>query len=81
MFPLKRDLKSLPCKIPAFGLAHQGQRSLEGSQAMQTGSSREQQPTAEPVLGSVAFTCGSGGYMGFLLSGVQRIKGLGHEQG
>lgn len=47
---------------------------------MQGESSREQQPTAEAVLGSVPFTCGSGGYMGFLLSGVQQTKGLGYKQ-
>lgn len=29
----------------------------------------------------LTFTCGSGGYMGLLLSGAQQMKGLGHEQG
>lgn len=48
---------------------------------MQTGSSREQEPTAKAVLCSVPFTCGSGVYMGFLLSGAQQMKGLGHQQG
>jgi len=86
--PLLRDsvssegTASLLCKVPAFGLSCQRQRSGDDSDciAMLTGSSKEQDPWGRGFSQKVCFLPAAQSCSTRFLLTVQWIKGLGHRQ-